>query len=636
MPFKLVASELPPTLDLDSITPQEFQTWRRLWTVYARRSKLADESDRTQADILAACFSLSTADKLTGLDLHVDDLPPVKEVLDKIQSFVTGQVNFIVEYHRLLSRKQQSGESVIDYLHALKEIAPNCGFVNKEAQNHALLGCLTIGLRDGDAVQQLLNTKDLTLATAVELCRSLEAAKHGRATLKSPSDTVHPSGDVNAVQRRSKAHHRKSRRKSRSSSRDSSSTADSSTTEPGPGTRARAKKCRGCGRTGHKRSDCPAQDKTCNKCGKKGHFASVCQSTDAKATPKIGRLYATTRSKDRAPTLRVKVATVSAFGLNLTVLPDTGSEICAGGPDTLKALGEVVGNLLPPAVAPTSVNGTRLKPLGRLLVRFSLAGREAETPLHIFSDVKGTLISWKVCRDLGIVPESYPQPPFTSSTPGPSQRSSPPRPERLPVRPGPSVSRMATTTPAHAPRVARIVTHAASIDDLLYTGQPQVTRVAGHATAQLGTVGSHMAHQEPATVHTGFTADDAHFNEAKALKQAAASSDQQAHAPPVIGVGTSVALQNADTKAWTTYGIVVFVGPHRRYHVRLPSGRVLVRNRRFLRVRRYSSIRVDTASNDTDHTSPEPPTQPQGQQQLRRSGRARQPPTLIVDDASWP
>ena len=50
-----------------------------------------------------------------------------------------------------------------------------------------------------------------------------------------------------------------------------------------------------------------------------------------------------------------------------------------------------------------------------------------------------------------------------------------------------------------------------------------------------------------------------------------------------VKIGTSVRLQGPVTGRWDKVGVVVGVGRHRDYHVKLPSGRVLWRNRRYLR-----------------------------------------------------
>ena len=66
--------------------------------------------------------------------------------------------------------------------------------------------------------------------------------------------------------------------------------------------------------------------------------------------------------------------------------------------------------------------------------------------------------------------------------------------------------------------------------------------------------------------------------------------NQHARTLPEIDVGSNVAIQNKETKRWDIYGIVTDIGPHRRYYIKTQSGRVLVRNRRFLRKRVPTSI----------------------------------------------
>ena len=54
---------------------------------------------------------------------------------------------------------------------------------------------------------------------------------------------------------------------------------------------------------------------------------------------------------------------------------------------------------------------------------------------------------------------------------------------------------------------------------------------------------------------------------------------------PEIRTGSCVVIQNPFTKAWDIYGVVVDIGPYRRFNVRTQSGRILTRNRRFIRRR---------------------------------------------------
>ena len=76
-----------------------------------------------------------------------------------------------------------------------------------------------------------------------------------------------------------------------------------------------------------------------------------------------------------------------------------------------------------------------------------------------------------------------------------------------------------------------------------------------------------------------------------------------------LKVGTDVRLQDPVSKRWDKVGIVVGVGHKRDYHIKLPSGRVLWRNRRFLRVAYTPSAPdaclADDESPNSTHTVPE-------------------------------
>ncbi|CAA9994686.1 unnamed protein product, partial [Nesidiocoris tenuis] len=50
-----------------------------------------------------------------------------------------------------------------------------------------------------------------------------------------------------------------------------------------------------------------------------------------------------------------------------------------------------------------------------------------------------------------------------------------------------------------------------------------------------------------------------------------------------LDVGTNVRIQNPSTKKWDMTGIIVDRGEYRKYTIKCPSGRVLIRNRRFLK-----------------------------------------------------
>ena len=111
-----------------------------------------------------------------------------------------------------------------------------------------------------------------------------------------------------------------------------------------------------------------------------------------------------------------------------------------------------------------------------------------------------------------------------------------------------------------------------------------------------------------------------------------------------------LALQNPQTKLWDIHGTVTKVGPHRPYYIRTHSGRILVRNRRFLRRRVPISSTASATTPDFPNHDEQPPNQdeqlpnqeeqpviiPQQIPAPRRSSRTHKPSQRLIEDANWP
>jgi transposase InsO family protein len=112
---------------------------------------------------------------------------------------------------------------------------------------------------------------------------------------------------------------------------------------------------------------------------------------------------------DPAPTIPITVQTREGIA-TIDILPDSRSDICAAGYDFLPQLGEHKDNLASSEIYPRAVNGKKMSPRGCVYATFTLKGRTAQSPVHIYKDVSGALLSWAVAKDLGILPAHYPEP----------------------------------------------------------------------------------------------------------------------------------------------------------------------------------------------------------------------------------
>ncbi|EFX66894.1 hypothetical protein DAPPUDRAFT_331617 [Daphnia pulex] len=117
-----------------------------------------------------------------------------------------------------------------------------------------------------------------------------------------------------------------------------------------------------------------------------------------------------------------------------------------------------------------------------------------------------------------------------------------------------------------------------------------------------------------------------------------ATYDQHARPLRLLRVGDSSRVQDADSKCWDKQGIIASIGKSRDYRIKMQSGRIYWRNRRFLRLV-YPPLAIDADPADPIIANPEepgplpPPDQSSSQRRSRvnfdlpprRSNRKRHP-----------
>ena len=140
------------------------------------------------------------------------------------------------------------------------------------------------------------------------------------------------------------------------------------------------------------------------------------------------------------------------------------------------------------------------------------------------------------------------------------------------------------------------------------------------------------AHTSSFTLITQLQQDQARAKAGKVQQQATKYYNRNTCPLPDIRLQSQVTLQNPRTKLWDIYGEVIAIGPYRQYTIKTLSGKILIRNRRFIRRRvPLSSL-----------PQPAPVVQSQEQQSSqidlslpRRSSRVRRRPQRLIEDPTW-
>lgn len=266
--------------------------------------------------------SVTAADKLNLLINYV--APSVYEFIAESSSYeaaisILSSVyikprNEIFARHVLASRRQSPGESLNQYLQALKLLAKDCDFkavTAEEYRDDYIRDAFINGLTSAQIRQRLLESKTLDLQTAYEKAHTLEMAQQHSESFNHLSPAVNaavPSGcDLQGAASEAKP-----------AGSEAPLLAAASAHQGGA-------KCFFCGFSRHPRYKCPAKDALCGNCGKKGHYAKVCRSPTKSTSTSAAMPMLATISAASPSCLEKAVCPIKINGIRAKALIDTGS-----------------------------------------------------------------------------------------------------------------------------------------------------------------------------------------------------------------------------------------------------------------------------------------------------------------------
>ncbi|KAJ8023030.1 hypothetical protein HOLleu_38095 [Holothuria leucospilota] len=172
-----------------------------------------------------------------------EDENDIKIIMTKLDTYFIGESNETYERYVFNKRDQQAGETVDAYVANLRTLAKTCNFGDLEES--LIKDRLVLGINDPGTRKRLLQTRNLTLQDAVDICKTDEATRNQLKSIDTES--------VNKVQQK----------KGIGQQRDKKSVP-------------MIHNCKFCGRSHPKRKeDCPAWGKTCKNCGKKPFCCTV-------------------------------------------------------------------------------------------------------------------------------------------------------------------------------------------------------------------------------------------------------------------------------------------------------------------------------------------------------------------------
>lgn len=249
---------------------ESFNVQNNNWDAYIRRLKqfitLNNISDNLKVATLVTVVGAECYDLMC--DLCSPDAPESKTfdaLVTLVKEHLEPNRSEIAERHIFRQRTQRQGESIRDYLQALKHLAKTCNFGSCLETN--LRDQFVSGLFDEDMRSRIFTERSIDYKRAVELALALEAAERHAATACA---TGVPGAAGRLAASRDDGLHRFGAGAGERASVGSRSGASA-------GAAAR-RECGRCGKAGHTDGKCRYKQYTCDVCGQKGHLKVMCKT----------------------------------------------------------------------------------------------------------------------------------------------------------------------------------------------------------------------------------------------------------------------------------------------------------------------------------------------------------------------
>ena len=197
---------------------------------------------------------------------HISDIHDYSTAMNALEEISVKPKISVFCRHLLATRRQQTDESVDQYLQSLKRLAKDSDFhalSATQARDEYIRDAFINGITSNHIRQSLLKNKTLDVNTAYDQAITLEIAQRQLASYSQPNSLTASESTV------------------RNGETDNCiSVCDEQSTVAG----IFGQNCFFFGNQRHDRPRCPARNSICKNCKKKVHFARVCKSHTAAAT----------------------------------------------------------------------------------------------------------------------------------------------------------------------------------------------------------------------------------------------------------------------------------------------------------------------------------------------------------------
>lgn len=256
----------------------EFNVRSGNWTMYVERAEMYFKVNSVKEELWLPTLIAAMGDEAYELlsNLTSPDKPSAKqysEVVKTMTDHLQPKPSYLAERYRFRKRRQEEGESILQYISELKKLTKFCLFGAVLEEN--LRDQLICGIKSEAIRQRLFTEEQLSYANAVKIACAMEAAERDAAAVDRAPEGEGAALHAVAARRGRGSPARRDRGGQRPEGRNGGFSDSKS-------------KCYACGAHDHRSDSCRYSSFICGGCKQKGHLRRVCPNRSSGWRKQVG------------------------------------------------------------------------------------------------------------------------------------------------------------------------------------------------------------------------------------------------------------------------------------------------------------------------------------------------------------
>ena len=259
-------SRAPEQLNFNGDLVNNWKLWKQKFELYLTASGKEKKEDNVKIAILLNLLGDEGIKIYNTFEYgETEDKEKLSVVLAKFNSYCNPTKNLVYEHFKFFKREQLPGETIDQFVTALRQLASTCEFKEKDV---LIRDRIVLGVRDARIQEKLLQNANIQLNETIDISRSMEAS------VLTQKEISKEAVSVDAVKRFGGSSNQWPR--SKSGPVPAASQSQKTGNSPGPSF-GNYINCNKCGLR-HLSNKCPAYNRQCSLCKRTGHYRKFCKN----------------------------------------------------------------------------------------------------------------------------------------------------------------------------------------------------------------------------------------------------------------------------------------------------------------------------------------------------------------------